>query len=169
MSDKIGMNHTHIDFHKGTHGYPIKNADDMMKPCPLMPDGEWYRATLHIYFEDGELKYNISYSSDDCPIDVGVNFGESACYAIAQISNSYIDTFKLAECRMTFETTGTILNNMSMQTNYSWRVDSVNKKQRYYMFYYSPNTFSYYIADGDTYYDVYVYVVPCEHQNNNSN
>ena len=43
MAIDVGMNYKHIDFHKGTHGYPIKNADDMMKPCPLMPDGQWIK------------------------------------------------------------------------------------------------------------------------------
>ena len=163
MSDKIGMNHTHIDFHKGTHGYPIKNADDMMKPCPLMPDGEWYRATLHIYYEDGDLKYETSYSSDTVPFTISANFSTGSCNASVLITSAYHNVVKLAECRMTFETTGTVLGNMAMQTSYSWRVDSDTNRQRYYLFYYSSYPYSSYIADGDTYYDVYVYVVPCEY------
>ena len=164
MGYLVENDHAHIDFHKGTHGYPIKNADDMMKPCPLMPDGKWYRGTLHIYYEDGELKYERVYSSDDCPFDITVNFATSACYASVLMKASYVQSSKLAECRMTFETTGTVLNNMTMQANYAWRVDSSTNKQRYYLFDYTTNPFSYYIADGDTYYDVYVYVVPTEHQ-----
>ena len=57
MSDKIGMNHTHIDFHKGTHGYPIKNADDMMKPCPLMPDGIWEKVQVKITKDENGVGY----------------------------------------------------------------------------------------------------------------
>ena len=137
---------------------------ELTKPCPLMPDGEWYQATLHIYYEDDELKYDRVYSSDDCPFDISVNFTESICNASVLMKDSYAQSCKLAECRMTVETSGTVLNVMPMQSNYAWRVDTDTGKQRYYLFYYGSNPFSYYIADGDTYCDVYVYVVPTEHQ-----
>ena len=166
MGYLVENDHAHIDFHKGTHSYPIKNADDMMKPCPLMPDGEWYKATLHIYYEDDELKYGMTYSSDDIPIILSVNFNTSSCNASITIKPECLGSYKLAECRMTFETTGTVVGELAMQTSYSWRVDATTSRQRYFLFYYPSKPFSYYIADGDTYYDVYVYVVPCEHQNN---
>ena len=139
---------------------------ELTKPCPLMPDGEWYRSTLHMYYEDGELKYEVSHSSDNIPYDISLNLGTTACAASVMINADCTTTHKLAECRMTFETTGTLLANMAMQASYGWRVDSETNRQRYYLFYYASNPFSYYIADGDTYYDVYVYVVPCEYQNN---
>ena len=71
MSDKIGMNHTHIDFHKGTHGYPITNADDMMKPCPLMPDGEWVLTTIRFEKINGEAYATVTYTDgDNSPINI---------------------------------------------------------------------------------------------------
>ena len=170
MSDKIGMNHTHIDFHKGTHGYPITNADDMMKPCPLMPDGEWVTIKARaVCTEDNPYGIwdSIEVSNPD-KVSHGGGLASASC-------NSSITTkvgYKFAECRCAIEYVGEACSNIPAQTSYAWRIEAgTNNIQRYYGFYLSSrplfdlngNT-GYFTSSSKIYVDYYVYVIPTAHQ-----
>ena len=135
------MNHTHIDFHKGTHGYPIKNADDMMKPCPLMPDGEWVKCVFEMYYDptSSKVTYKTISVSDNYNTDAtktyircGANCiltpendivaavtGSAGVYIIAEHPNS-----RLLECRMGFPYLNINYFNgtIDLQNSAAWRI-----------------------------------------------
>ena len=91
MAIDVGMNYKHIDFHKGTHGYPITNADDMVKPCPLMPDGEWHYAIIKISNDGGTIN-RTTYNPSDRYIYVQASQSVGYCRAH--------DDYAFGECRM---------------------------------------------------------------------
>ena len=167
MSDKIGMNHTHIDFHKGTHGYPIKNADDMMKPCPLMPDGEWVYMKVEIeevnsLYQPTKYKWTAIYngqtyifqdtelSLEDAHIRASVNV--DMCAVI--LDNAH---FHFGECRCavvpSISGTGAVL----MQGNTSWRISKIT--QMYYAVYQN-NWLS--VCEAGTVMEFWCYIIPTE-------
>ena len=129
MSDKIGMNHTHIDFHKGTHGYPIKNADDMMKPCPLMPDGIWIEATATCTSAtDTEYTWSMSYRNTPSNMNNRVymksaNAGKTL-YMLCENPITENNYFRFLECRMAVyqgnKTPSDIWRAMNIQTSSAW-------------------------------------------------
>ena len=174
MSDKIGMNHTHIDFHKGTHGYPIKNADDMMKPCPLMPDGKWDLFTVE-FLGDGitaveDLAYNV-YLNGELKVS-GVGLDNKSAYSTdatlmiqPQYGNVMVMSRKLGsqilECRVGYYGTGTLAGAITLQGTYAWQIDT-NLTQRYYVI--SSTTFYNRLLGANSVFDIYVYSAPYEHE-----
>ena len=174
MSDKIGMNHTHIDFHKGTHGYPIKNADDMMKPCPLMPDGAWDLFTIE-FLGDGitsvdDLAYNV-YLNGELKVS-GIGSESQSVYATnsrLMIQPLYGNVMvmsrnpnsQLLECRVGYYGRGTLVDGITLQGTYAWQIES-NLTQRYYVL--SSTTFYNRLLGANSVFNVYVYSARYTHE-----
>ena len=132
------MNHTHIDFHKGTHGYPITNADDMMKPCPLMPDGEWLKIKC-MYTNDGtditgtyELRNATStFTTQEAWSNYGllIQSSSTAIYiAVTPSQNNYI----FGEVRMTYEGGGASGVYFTVQGANGWRISPTGTQEYFF-------------------------------------
>ena len=135
MGYLVENDHAHIDFHKGTHGYPIKNADDMMKPCPLMPDGYWICGYFEADHYDDVNKYlvwNMRYSKDGTNwINTKPTYGWGGNWSVTDMGDgqgytanalyfTQDGTKQIAECRCAF--TGKVYNTVDMQTTSAWRL-----------------------------------------------
>ena len=170
MSDKIGMNHTHIDFHKGTHGYPIKNADDMMKPCPLMPDGKWGKITVRLNYDADtttrtcEIIYN-SFAEHGMGCFVGsaslINVGDiwtsttenKNCWIGLPHTSGYV----FGEVRCSYNSEYASVNNdIYVQNTNGWLVGK--SRQQYCIF--NDISWDRMSSGKDLYIDTYPYIMP---------
>ena len=121
MGYLVENDHAHIDFHKGTHGYPITNADDMMKPCPLMPDGEWHVSVLRVTSTDGETSPTMTF--DIYNSDAGKAYFRTNSYATDGISVVTTPSYNLLECRcgVSNSTNELATSTLGMQNNAGWQ------------------------------------------------
>ena len=150
MGYLVENDHAHIDFHKGTHGYPITNADDMMKPCPLMPDGEWKHIDFHLSYNPTEDAF-YAWQTGDATATFAIkgsgftqvcNSRENALKiesAGTATMNLYLYTYEqqthkvFGEVRMSVHNYYTTQKAMPLQGSTAWVVNAGNSGQCYFI------------------------------------
>ena len=134
---------------------------ELTKPCPLMPDGEWnhYRIDLTIS-SDGETVTPIYYYNGSTTSDSRINLSvlKSTGNIYMELLNS--SRLKFAECRMCLQfLDGSPSGNFGLQGTYGWQV-LANKAQRYCAI---SNTTDFAKFNGThTVWDFYCYFIPQE-------
>ena len=138
MGYLVENDHAHIDFHKGTHGYPITNADDMMKPCPLMPDGEWLKIKCMCTNDGTDITSTNEISNATSTIteseawsDYGIamQVSSTAIYlGLTPSQNNYI----FGEVRMSYEGSGVSGVYFTVQGSNAWRITPIGVQEYFF-------------------------------------
>ena len=147
----------------------------MMKPCPLMPDGEWVHYHGVITIENSivtDFTYTASNPIDNVDVyhyNVGTSTSLNCVYRVRRASG-----YKIGECRMSMEwlsvelASGVSEYQMSLQANSAWfdvvrsDLDDMSVRQMYQIIP-SSSTLTDKIVNAELAFDLYAYLIPLEY------
>ena len=124
---------------------------ELTKPCPLMPDGEWVKAVIKVIYDEDTETYSHTFESTSPYITDYSN--DSSIIAISCLNTT---PYKFAEVRMTFDTTEPLTTSIEFQTSHAWSV-TTQGTQVYWAIAYSSQ---YGRQRGTSTYTFYAYIVP---------